>query len=166
MQAAARIRADDLLATVRDRLKVPAITNALGPASDAQRANRVYVATEPQASPAEGRVWGRVIVTPREQRVSLNDTDSMFRPARFLVVVEFAPYAGAGWNPGVAIAAIHAQVAQRLDGWQPPPLAHAQFYGPIMLDLPAPLDPLRAPDTQFWYSSAEYLADLAPSLIP
>lgn len=168
MQTVARIRADDLLATVRERLKIPAITNPLGVAGDVQRASRVYAAGDAIPAMPEGKLFGRVIVTPREQRVSLNDTDyALTRPARFLVVVEFAPWQGQGWRPGTAIAAIHEQVARQLDGWQPPPLAHAQFYGPIMLDLPAPLDPLRAPDTEYWYASAEYLADLAPlPLIP
>jgi hypothetical protein len=155
------IEVSDLWSALRTAIKVPAVTNALGLATDATRANRVYLVQDVSETPKEATVWGRVIVVPVMSMFQIEATDSEMRDIRWLSLVEFAPYADPSWPVGQVMATIQRSIYTRWQGLHVP-LAHAIMIGDVQLNRPAQDYPMRDDNTRMWYTSAEYVCRVGP----
>lgn len=160
MTAVGAIQVDDIYDVVKARLLVVAVTNPLGMAADASKAQRVYVPSQEPPDPVEGTVWGRVVLVPVTNPFQIVSSDDQTLDVPFLTLVEFTPFSANGWNVARASTAVQQAIYQRLRGWRPI-LAHALALSPITLNRPVQSHPLRDAESRMWYSSAEYVCRVA-----
>lgn len=155
------IRFDAFWAAVRDRVRDASVTNALGLATDAARATRVYLPDDAAAAPVETQVWGRVFIVPVDTPLAfVGQGDNATRDIRFLTLVEFSPFTGAGWDIRRAMGAVQGAIFTRLQGYNPV-LSRILFVAPVSLDRPAHSHPMRDVNSRMWWTSAEYVCRIA-----
>jgi hypothetical protein len=154
-----KLRVDDLWPILRDALRVPAVTDALGAPGDAEKATRVYLLDQEPAKPKESAVWGRIVVVPTSTPFDIEINESVMREVRWLALVEFTPYEGL--DVPVAMAAVQRRIFDRWNGLAPG-LVGAVVVGSVQLNRPAQDYPLRDAGTRMWYTSAEYGVRVAP----